>query len=196
MESFLERQTTEGAGAETASLAWNVLVTSREGGHRRLRRALYRLVRLHRTGFRNVLVGQVAEIEPFLAVVAGLCRQRPIVESWLGKIVPMERTFVVDAEHFDTQLQAETATVLDRLSGRSFHVRIERRGHKGVISTHAAEQRLGEHLYTLLQNRGQRPVVAFRDADVVLAIEIIGNVAGLGLVTRELRQRWPFVKID
>lgn len=132
---------------------WNVVVTARQGGQRRLRRALRPFIRLETCGFRNVLVGHVEDVAALLLVVEDLRARRPQVDDWLGKILPVERTFTVDAERLHTQLEAETTPLLDRLAGRSFHVRMERRGHKGVINSHASEVALGEFLYAALGGR-------------------------------------------
>jgi tRNA(Ser,Leu) C12 N-acetylase TAN1 len=175
---------------------WNVVVTSRQGGQRRLRRALRHLVRLERSGFRNVFVGYVDDPEAFLTAVADLRMERPALDQWLGKIVAVERTFPVDPATFQARVQQEGARVLDRLLGRSFHVRVDRRGHKGIIDSHATERALGAFLWTALERAGARPAVAFDDPDVVLVIELVGDTAGLALVTRELRTRFPFVKIS
>jgi tRNA(Ser,Leu) C12 N-acetylase TAN1 len=75
-------------------------------------------------------------------------------------------------------------------------VRVERRGHKGIIDTQACEQTLGAFLWAALEARGARPVVEFDDPDVVVVVELVGDTGGLALVTRELRTRFPFVKID
>jgi tRNA(Ser,Leu) C12 N-acetylase TAN1 len=175
---------------------WNVVVTSREGTQRWLRRALWRLVGLWRSGFRNVFVGRVDDPEAFLAAVAELRAARPALDRWLGRIVPVERTFPVDPATFQSRLEEEAAHFVDRLAGRSFHVRVDRRGHKGVIDSHACEQALGTFLWAALEGRGARPVVEFRDPDVVLVVELVGDTAGLALVTREMRTRFPFVKVD
>jgi tRNA(Ser,Leu) C12 N-acetylase TAN1 len=175
---------------------WNVVVTAREGTQRRLRRALWPLVRLERSGFRNVFVGRVDDLESLLAAVAALRVERPALDEWLGRIVPVEHVFAVDPATFEERLREEAGPFLDRLAGRSFHVRVERRGHKGVLDSHACEQALGAWLWAALEARGARPVVAFADPDVVLAVEVVGDTAGIGLVTRELRTRFPVVKID
>jgi tRNA(Ser,Leu) C12 N-acetylase TAN1 len=154
------------------------------------------LVELRRSGFRNVFVGQVDDPETFLAAVAELRLARPALDRWLGKIVAVERTFPLEPATLQTRLQDEAASFVDRLAGRSFHVRVERRGHKGVINTHACEQALGAALWAALEARGTRPVVEFHDPDAVLVVELVGDTAGMGLVTRDLRTRFPFVKID
>jgi tRNA(Ser,Leu) C12 N-acetylase TAN1 len=189
------------AGGDTGAsrltpLDWNIIVTSRERQQRRLRRALFRLVRLQPCGFRNVFVGHVQALEAFLTGVAERLAHRPELEGWLGKVLPLERTFTVDLARFDEQLREATAALVDRLAGRSFHVRVERRGHKGVINTHACEQALGGYLYAALEARGAHPAVAFRDPDVVIGVELMGDIAGISVVTRELREHFPFVKID
>jgi len=175
---------------------WNIVVTSRPGGQRAVRRALHPFVRLRRAGFRNVLIGRVGDIATFLAEVAELLEQRRSVASALGKIMPVGHIFAIDVSRFHDQLAEETAPLVEQLIGRSFHVRVERRGHKGVINTHAAELALGEALYGALEARGAKPTVTFSDPDVVVAVEVVGNLAGIELLTRELRQRFPFVRVD
>ena len=175
---------------------WNIVVTSRQGGQRAVRRALHPLVRLRRAGFRNVLIGRVDDVDTFLASVAELLEQRRSLASALGKILPVEHLFLIDVPRFHEQLAEEAAPLVERLVGQSFHVRVERRGHKGVINTHAAELALGEALYGALEARGAKPTVTFSDPDVVVAVEVMGDVAGIELLTREMRQRFPFVYVD
>jgi tRNA(Ser,Leu) C12 N-acetylase TAN1 len=175
---------------------WNIVVTCRHGGQRAVRRALHPLVRLRPSGFRNVLVGRVDDVPGFLAAVAALLERRPSLQGALGKLTPVDHTFVVDVPRFHEQLAAEATKLVDRLVGQSFHVRVERRGHKGIINTQAAEQALGEALYSELETRGTKPTVTFTDPDAVVLVELIGEFAGLTLVTRDLRQRFSFIRVD
>lgn len=179
-----------------ANLDWNVLVTACEGELRPVRRALTPLARLRASGFRNVLTGRVDDLTAFLNGVADLRERRILHEHQLGRVLPIERTFRVAPADFDAQLRTETAFLLPRIANRRFHVRVERRGHKGIIDTAASEQALGEHLYDQLKARGELAAVDFRDPDVVVVVELIGDVGGIGLITRELHQQFPFVKID
>ncbi len=179
-----------------AHLDWNVLVTASEGEVRAVRRALAPLVRLRGSGFRNVLIGRVDDLNAFLVDVAELHNCRILHAHQLGRVVPIERTFRVDVANFDAQLRAESAALLPRLTNRRFHVRLERRGHKGIINTAASEQALGDQLYDQLKACGGSPGVEFRDPDVVVVVELIGDVGGIGLITRELHERFPFVKVD
>jgi tRNA(Ser,Leu) C12 N-acetylase TAN1 len=59
-----------------------------------------------------------------------------------------------------------------------------------------SERVLGDDLGSELERGGVYAGVDFREPDVVLAVELIGDRGGIGLVTRELRERHPFVHID
>src|SRR5574337_931769 len=135
-------------------LDWNVLVTSREGAQCRLRRALRPLIWLRNTGFRNVLIGRVDDVEAFLIAVLELGHRQPNLRRWLGKIVPIERTFVVDPVGFEAQIQIETDPLIAHVAGHSYHVRVERRGYKGIINTRTSERMLGERIFAVLENCG------------------------------------------
>lgn len=186
----------QAARGDARALDWNLVVTAREGRQRELRSALGARARVQRSGFRNVLVGRADDVAAFLEAVAVQRERQPFLDNWLARILPIERTFRVDVARLDEVLREETAPLLDRLAGRSFHVRVERRGHKGLIHTHLTEQALGEHLCNALKRRGAQAVIDFQDPDVVVAVELLGDVGGIGLVTRELRRRFPFVRID
>ena len=177
-------------------LDWNLVVTARERQQRTLRRRLARLVRLRPSGFRNVLIGRIDDLETFLTGLAELRERHVPVEDCVGKILPIEQTFHVDAASFDAQLRSVATPLLSRLAHQRFHVRIERRGHKGIINSHASEQALGEYLYSELERRGECAGVDFGDPDVVVAVELLGDVGGIALITRALRQRSPFIRID
>lgn len=175
---------------------WNVIVTCRQGGQRPVRRALHPLIHLRRSGFRNVLIGRVADVDALLLGVAAQLERRTRLAGALGKLRLVEHTFTIDPGCFEQQLGTEATVLIEKLMGRSFHVRVERRGHKGVINTQVTEKALGDSLYAGLQARGYTPTITFSDPDVVVAVEILGEVAGLGVVTREQRQQFSFVRID
>ena len=180
----------------TRDLDWNILVTAREGGARTVWSELRRLAPLRRTGFRNVAIGRVVDFETFAAAVDTARHQKPFLDQTLGRVLPIERTFDVDVPTLAATLTDAARPLVDRLRGRSFHVRVERRGHKGVLDSSIVEHDLAERLCAVLRERGETPLVTFGDPDVVVVVELVGNVGGLGFVTRELRARYPFVHVD
>jgi tRNA(Ser,Leu) C12 N-acetylase TAN1 len=176
--------------------AWNVLVTSQEGTARELRRLIKQYGNFRWSGFRNVLLGQVPDPLAFLRALLADLEQKPFAQNWLGKALPITTTFPVRPETFVQDVESRLAALVDEVGGKSFHVRVERRGHKGELHTHELEQRFGAYLWQQLEAHHAQPAVSFRDPDVVIAIEIAGPTAGIAVISRQLRDAFPFVKID
>jgi tRNA(Ser,Leu) C12 N-acetylase TAN1 len=183
-------------GVTETDPGWNVLVTAQEGATRDLRRLVNRHGRFRSCGFRNVLLGHVADPHQFLHSLEAELVQKPFANGWLGKALPMAATFAVRPESFLADLEAAVAATVDGLKGKSFHVRVERRGHKGALHTQQLERHLGDHLWALLEARGEQPKVSFRDPDIVIAVEIAGPTAGIAVIPRQLRQDFAFVKVN
>jgi tRNA(Ser,Leu) C12 N-acetylase TAN1 len=57
------------------------------------------------------------------------------------------------------------------------------------------ERRLGEYVLELATQQGKALRVSFQDSDYIVTVETVGNRCGIALITRELRTRYPFVKI-
>jgi tRNA(Ser,Leu) C12 N-acetylase TAN1 len=174
--------------------AWNLVVTAQEGGGRSLRRALRPVVDLEWSAFHNVALAWVPDPTVSLEAVAALRAAQPRLDEWLGKVVPIEATFVVDVSRVLAQLEEIVTPWLSQLGGATFHVRIVRRGHKGALDSHATEQALGARIVDLMEARGETVRVGFRDPDVIIHVELIGDLAGVARIPRALRERYPFVR--
>jgi tRNA(Ser,Leu) C12 N-acetylase TAN1 len=74
-------------------------------------------------------------------------------------------------------------------------VRIKRRGHAGDIHSQPLEQELGRTLLAHLREQSAAPLIDFKDPDAIVAVELIGGECGVGLITRTMRERFPFVKV-
>jgi tRNA(Ser,Leu) C12 N-acetylase TAN1 len=174
-------------------LDWNLVVTAHGGRRHDLIHALRPIVRLTRAGYSEVLIGRTDDVDACLTAIAA--RADPAFSAEiLARIVPVVRTFML-ADDIAAQLVTEAASVQDDLVGRTFHVRVERRGHRGVLRSDDLERMIGTALVTGLQTRGDTPRVTFKDPDVVVAVEVIGATGGIGLVPRTLRQRFTFVRL-
>jgi tRNA(Ser,Leu) C12 N-acetylase TAN1 len=172
---------------------WNLVVTAHGGRRHDLIYALRPIVRLRRAGYSEVLSGWTDDLEACLAGIAARADAAFVAEV-LARVVPVTRTFALAAD-LEAQLRTETAAFLDALVDRSFHVRVERRGHKRVVQSDRLERLLGTALVEALQARGHAPRVTFTDPDVIVAVELIGDTGGVGLVPRDLRARYPFVRL-
>jgi tRNA(Ser,Leu) C12 N-acetylase TAN1 len=174
---------------------WNVLATSFEGHRDQLLTALRRLGNFRGGGYRNILVGHVPEPAALLdAVRAALTTDRLLATS-LAKVVPIEVTVRFDSEDAAAGLAPAAEPFLDRLGGGSFFVRVERRGLKGKLVSPTVEREVADRVWRALEARGHVPRVAFTDPDHVLAIETLGENAGLALLSRALRRDYEFVRV-
>lgn len=80
--------------------------------------------------------------------------------------------------------------------GKRFHVRLHRRGLKGVLSTPDEERFLDETLLQARNAAGTPGHIGFDDADFVIHIERIDRRAGLSLWSRDEMQRYPLLGIS
>jgi tRNA(Ser,Leu) C12 N-acetylase TAN1 len=46
-----------------------------------------------------------------------------------------------------------------------------------------------------LERRGIEAHISFEDPDKFIIVETAGNRAGVGLITRDMRERYPFIRV-
>ena len=73
-------------------------------------------------------------------------------------------------------------------------VRLERRGLIGQVISPEVERSVADHLFALAEKEGREVMASFKDADYIVAAETLGHECGVMLLTRDLRQRYSFVK--
>jgi tRNA(Ser,Leu) C12 N-acetylase TAN1 len=176
--------------------AWNVLVTSLEGRRPALLVALRPLGSFWRAGYKNVVVGQVADQRAFLDAVRGRLSTDMLLETSLTKVIPVEGFAVFDAPVLGDAAMALIEPHLDRIAGQTFYVRLERRGFKGIVHTPTIERVVGERVLVACAVRGRPATVRFDDPDVIVVLETTGDMVGLALLTRDLRAAYPFVRVS
>ncbi|HSA62492.1 MAG TPA: THUMP domain-containing protein [Nitrospiraceae bacterium] len=175
--------------------AWNVVVTAKDHEQRHLARLVKRLGDFWWTPFLGVLVGRVEDHEAFCDQLRRYEEDKPGFLHPLARLIPIDRTFLVDIETLAARLGQAALTYADRIDNGSFYVRIERRGHAGAIHCQPLEQELDRRLMEHLQKQGAAPRIDFKDPDAIVAVELIGDEGGIGLITRTMRERFPFVKV-
>lgn len=175
----------------TAPADWNVVVTVAEEGFRDAVKMLAKWGNVKRTPYYNVLGLRVANPGSFLDDFAAAVAASPGILNFVSHVVPAQETFDFStAEEFETQARAIALGWVPKLGGKSFHVRLHRRGLKGVLSTHREEQLVADALLAVLQGVGR---VAFTDPDAIIQIETIDGRAGMSLRTRDDIRRFPFL---
>lgn len=173
---------------------WNVVVTLAEQSFREAVRLLGRWGKVRRTAYYNVLGVKVASADAFLADFAASVAANPGFLNFVSHVVPAQQTFVfTSAEEFETQARAIALGWAPKLGGKRFHVRLHRRGFKGVLSTPREERFLDEALLAALPEAGR---IDFADPDAVIQIETIDGRAGMSLWTRDELRRHPFLGAD
>jgi len=173
---------------------WNVTVTLAEPTFRIARNLLAPWGRLRRTEYFNVAVMKVADPALFLREFASAVEKTPGILNAMSHVVPFEHVFMFkDAAEFEAKLREIILSYAPRLAGKSFHVRLRRRGLKGIISSPEEERFLDDVLLEALAAAGTPGHISFEDPDYVLLIETVGEDGGVALWTGEDLKRCAFL---
>jgi hypothetical protein len=157
---------------------WNVIVTLPEATFREARNFLRRWGKAHRTAYFRVLTLTVNDPERFLQEIAKAIEESPGILNLLSHVIPAQRTFdFASAEEFEAAARDIAILWAPALAAKSFHVRLHRRGFKGLLSTAREERFLDETLLDALAAVGQPGRISFSDPDAILQIETIDGRA-------------------
>jgi tRNA(Ser,Leu) C12 N-acetylase TAN1 len=180
---------------DPAVAGWNVLATSKNREQAHLARTLRRFGDFRWSPYLGVLIGRVEDHEAFFDQLRLAEEHQPGFLFPLARLVPLDRTFAFEADRLVRMLKAEALTYAGRIASGTFYVRVERRGHKSEVHSQQIEQELDRAVIEQLTNEGCTPRVDFKDPDLVVVIELVGEECGVGCITRSLRERYPFVKV-
>jgi tRNA(Ser,Leu) C12 N-acetylase TAN1 len=176
---------------------WNVIATINTHRFRSAFKLLEPLGEVRRTSYYNVLSMKVTDIRNFLETLRDWMANYPDTQETLSRVGPVEQTFPFQSlEEFQDRAKELAAVYLPQLAGKSFHVRMHRRGWKGRLETSAEERRIGEFLFEKFAGTEAPARVDFKDPDAILALEILDTRAGLALWRRDDLTRYPFLKLD
>lgn len=173
---------------------WNVVVTLKDAAYREARRRLSRWGDVRRSGFYNVLTLTVADPAAFLREFEAAVASEPRLLELVSHVVPAEAAFTFnDTGEFEARAREIALGWAERIAGKRFHVRLHRRGFKGVMSTPHEERFLDDALLDALQARGTPGHIGFDDPDVVIQVETVDGRAGMSLWTRDDLRRCGFL---
>ncbi len=181
--------------ASTVSLSWNILATAKDHQQRHLARRLTRFGDFDWTAYRGLLVGRVEDQPAFFTQLLRCEEDEPGFLAPVARIVPISRTIGFTPENLLCQLEEIVLGWAGQIDSRTFYVRCERRGHAGLLHSHDIEQALEAILRQYLLAEGHQPRVDFKDPELIIAVELIDNVCGVGLITKALREHHPFVRV-
>jgi tRNA(Ser,Leu) C12 N-acetylase TAN1 len=176
---------------------WNVVVSVCEGHFPQACKLLEQYGLVEKTDFFNVLVMKVDDLRALLDALRKRMVEDPESLSCVSRLVPVTHTFTFQSpEEFEAKAKETVLTWVPELAGRSFHVRMRRRGFKGRLSSAEEERFLDDILLAALEKAGTIGRVSFEKPDVVIALETVGPKAGLSLWERLDMERYLFLRLD
>jgi hypothetical protein len=141
--------------SDTSVLGWNVIVTLPEATAGQARRVLRRWGMLNRTNHFHVLVMTVNDPDRFLREFGEAIAETPGILNFIAHVFPAQRAFdFATVAEFEQKARESVLSWAPVLAGKRFHVRLHRRGLKGVLSTPKEERFLDD---ALLQAPLKRP---------------------------------------
>jgi len=175
---------------------WNAVITIYQDGFRRAIHALKEFGAVDRSPYHNVLVMKVAEPVALLEAVERKTEQSPALYDAISRVAPaMDTVEFHSPEEFREKLRPILLEWLPRLAGRSFHVRLHRRGD-GHLRTPENERLLDDMLLEAAAAAGAPCKISYTDPDAVIAIDTIDDRAGVGLWTRQDLARHRLLRPD
>ncbi|MBA5942647.1 MAG: hypothetical protein H0M93_04925 [Methanophagales archaeon] len=150
------------------------------------------------SGFSDVLVGYVADVVDFLEDVE---QQK---YRYVSRVIPIDDAFVAPSEHhyLIDMLKNRVARYIDIeiTPGETLGFRVEQIGVKEdipiAVSSQKIEREVGEYFYGLIEKvHGRKPKTSIKKQDKLIAVVIIGNRCGIGLITREMQEKYSVIKV-
>jgi tRNA(Ser,Leu) C12 N-acetylase TAN1 len=121
----------------------------------------------------------------------------PALYDAISRVAPAMRSFEFHStEDFLAGAKQIAMEWLPDLAGRSFHVRLHRRGLKHDLRSPDVERSLGEALLEALKEAGTPGTLSFSDPDAVIAVDTVDEHAGIGIWTREDLTHYHLLRPD
>ena len=176
---------------------WNVVISIYQDGYRQARRALQKFGPIERTPYHNVLVMKVDDPTALLEAVERKTEEVPALYDAVSRVAPATWTFEFhSAEEFKEKARSIILESLPRIAGRSFHVRLHRRGPGHELESLKAERFLDDVLLDAAKETGKPSRIAFTDPDAVVAIDTVDDRAGVALWMREDLEQHRLLRPD
>ncbi|MDH5754186.1 MAG: THUMP domain-containing protein [Candidatus Bathyarchaeota archaeon] len=166
-------------------------MTSHRYGERELLEQLRELGDFYQTGFKDVVRGRVENLEAFLQEL-----EKGNIFT-LSRVVPIEKSFIFSHERVVEEFCEVVRLLLEKIQkGESFSVIVERRGLKGAFSSQEVAREVGTFISKVLEERdGEKPEVNLRDADKAVIFETLGRWCGVGMISKEMRAKYFYLKL-
>jgi tRNA(Ser,Leu) C12 N-acetylase TAN1 len=176
---------------------WNVVISIFQDGFRRAIRALRELGKVERSPYHNVLVMKAEDAISLLEAVERKTQESPALYDAISRVAPAACNFEFQSgEEFRERASVVLREWSQRLAGRSFHVRLHRRGDRHGLRTPDTEKFLDEGALAATSEIGMPGRISFTDPDAVIAIDTVDRRAGVALWSREDLARHRLLRPD
>ena len=176
---------------------WNLVVTIFQDGFRRALRALRILGPIERTPYHNVLTMKVDDPVESLEAIELKTQESTALYDAISRVSPAIHGFdFQSAEEFLAKAKSLLVEWSPRLAGRSFHVRLHRRGPKYDLGSQQTEHLFNDAILDATTKLGDPGKLSFTDPDAVIAIDTIDERAGVALWTRDDLARHRLLRPD
>ena len=176
---------------------WNVVISIYQDGFRRALRALREFGPVERSPYHNVIVMRVEDPVALLDGVERKTEESTALYDAISRVAPAMRTVEFHSvDEFKEKLKPILLDWSQPLSGRSFHVRLHRRGDLRDLHTPDVERLFDDLLVDATAAAGAPCKISYTDPDAVIAIDTIDDRAGVGLWTREDLARHRLLRPD
>lgn len=176
---------------------WNAVITFRDCGLKEAFDFFESHGVLQKTNFYNVLTLRTEDPAGLMESLREVMLKSPEALGFLSRCITVTETFSFQTPQ---EFEAKAGEIVERwseqLHGKSFHVRMHRRGFKGKLSSKDVEAFLDNLILQRLERLGHAGRITFDDPDAIIAVETVGQEAGLSLWTREDLGRFPFLQLD
>ena len=115
----------------------------------------------------------------------------------VARLIPVTDRFTFSsAEEFRSKAMDVVRRWTDELAGKTFYIRMHRRGFHGTLDSHAEERALGRFVLDCIEHGPGDAHVRFENPDFVIAVETVGEEAGLSRWSREDLGRYELLRFD
>jgi tRNA(Ser,Leu) C12 N-acetylase TAN1 len=176
---------------------WNIVITIYEHSYARAFKLLEPFGTLAKTDYFNVLAMKVTDIKVFINQLKNRIIEDPSVLESIARVVPVNVTFSFQMpDEFETKAREAVQAWIPDLVGKTFHVRMHRRGFKGRLSSQDEERFLDHFLIEQTKQHGEAARISFDDPDYIIALETIGQQAGLSMWSRADREELHWLNLN
>ena len=176
---------------------WNVVISIYQDGFKRALRALKEFGPAERSPYHNVIVMKVEDPVALLEVIERKTEESTALYDAISRVAPAMHTVEFhSSEQFKEKLKPILLDWSLRLTGRSVHVRLHRRGDLHDLHTPDAERLFDDLVLNATTAAGAPCRISFTDSDSVIAIDTVDDRAGVGLWTREDLARHRLLRPD